>query len=113
MAGIALAAPFPTLRWSGLIRLTTMAIRTLAAPVAALLAMILLARSGMIERPAPIARAVLLLIGTGLALPAGQRIFASIARPTTHAASLTTSLALGFLGVAAIRAGHDLRGSRA
>jgi hypothetical protein len=57
-------------------------------------------------------RAALLLMGTGLALAAGQSLLA-IAWTGAHTGSLTVILALGPLAAAAIGIGHDLRGGRA
>lgn len=59
--GIGLAAPSPPLRWDALRRLTTVAIRTLAAPAVAVPAMFLTARSGVIAHPTGFAHAALIV----------------------------------------------------
>jgi hypothetical protein len=51
LLGIGLGTPIPPLRWPTWCRLTSEAIRTLTAPAAAVLAMFLLAHSGLIEHP--------------------------------------------------------------
>ncbi|TDD69232.1 hypothetical protein E1293_36085 [Actinomadura darangshiensis] len=149
LLGIGLATPLPVLRWRALARLVTVAVRTLAAPAAALSAMVLAANSGVVEQPtgfvkaaligcywavlaftalrlcslvARVAaaaampttgrlRAALLLIGTGLALAAGQSLFA-IVGTAPGGGSVTVMLVLGLLAAATIRAGHDLRPDR-
>ncbi len=50
LLGMALAAPLPPLRWAALRRLTVVAIRTLAGPAAALSAMVLAARTGVVRQ---------------------------------------------------------------
>lgn len=59
--GIILAAPFPPLRGDALARLLGVAIRTLALPAAAVLAMISLAWSGAVEHVTGIADAAMML----------------------------------------------------
>lgn len=53
-------------------------------------------------------RAALMLIGTGLALAAGQSLL-PLARNVPHPGSLTLALVLSLLSAATISAGHDLR----
>ena len=60
LAGAALAAPFPPLRWGVLGRLAAVIVRTLAAPVLAILAMYLTAHSGLVDHPTGIVPILLL-----------------------------------------------------
>jgi hypothetical protein len=55
--------------------------------------------------------AALLLIGTGLALAAGQSLL-TVARTPAHTGTLAVALALGLLSAATISAGRDLREAR-
>jgi hypothetical protein len=59
--GIVLAAPLPPRRWTALRHLVAVAVRTLAAPALAFAAMVVLARSGLVEHPAGLTRAVLVV----------------------------------------------------
>jgi hypothetical protein len=149
LLGIGLAAPHPPLRRDALRRLTAVAIRTLTAPAAAVLAMFLTAWSDVAEHPTGLRhvclvayywatlgftalclctliarvartatmpttrrlRAALLLIGTGLALAAGQSLLA-IASAAPHTGSLTVTVALALLAAATISVGRDLRPGR-
>jgi hypothetical protein len=61
LLGIILAAPLPPLRGEALRRLATVAARTLAAPAAAVLALVLMAWGGMIKHPTGFADAALIL----------------------------------------------------
>jgi hypothetical protein len=61
LLGIALGAPLPRLRRDAVGGLTTTAIRTLTAPAAAVLAMFLLAHSGLVEHPSGPAHIVLVV----------------------------------------------------
>ncbi|WP_433466470.1 hypothetical protein [Spirillospora sp. CA-128828] len=59
LLGIGLASPLP--RWHAFRRLATVTIRTLAAPTAAVLTMLLAANSGLIEHPTGFTNAALLI----------------------------------------------------
>jgi hypothetical protein len=145
LLGIGLATPLPPLRWTALLHLTAEAARRLAAPAAAVLVMVLIARSGvtgnlgrwghaamvayywatlaltalsMCSLVARVARdgiapttrrlrAALLLIGTGLALAAGQSLL-TVVGIAHHGDYLAIALALGTLGAGTIRAGQSL-----
>jgi hypothetical protein len=145
LLGICLATAPPPLRWPVVRRLAGQAARTLAAPGAAGLALLLVARSGLVDHPTGPARAALIayywatlgfvayrlcaltvrlgrltavpsirrlhaslmLLGTGLALAAGQNL---VADPHTGALPLTVALAV--LAGATLRAGHDLNRGR-
>jgi hypothetical protein len=61
LAGIGLGAPLPPLRWAALRHLAAVTIRSLAVPAIAVLAMFLMAHSGLIGHPTGLARAVLIV----------------------------------------------------
>jgi hypothetical protein len=101
LAGVALAAPFPPLRWGALGRLVAATVRTLAVPVLALLAMYLAAHSGLIGQPTGMVHVLLLgyywttLGSTGLCLCA---LMARIGRIAIMPSTRRLCLALLLIG---------------
>jgi hypothetical protein len=61
LLGVGIGTPIPPLRWPALRRLTSDTIRTLTAPAAAILAMLVLANSGLVEHPTGFTHAALIV----------------------------------------------------
>jgi hypothetical protein len=134
MAGIGLAAPLPT---APLRRLTSTAIRALAAPALAMLALYVTARSGLAEHPSGPARAALIgyywatlgFVAFGLCafvarvartavIPGSRRLCAALlligaglglaAAEGLRSGSTVVPAALGVLSAVTIAIGYDL-----
>jgi hypothetical protein len=109
LLGAALAAPLPPLHWAALRRLALETIRTLTTPALAVLAMLLIARTGTLQHPpAPVAAALFAYYWATLAFTA-YRLCTLIARAARTAAlpstrRLTAALALTGTGLAAAAA---------
>jgi hypothetical protein len=135
LAGIGLAVPLP--RTAMLRRLTSVAVRTLAAPALALLALYVTARSGLVEHPSGPARAALIgyywatlgfialrlctfvaRVGRTATMPGTRRLCAALlliggglALATVQwllAGSFVVTAALGVLSAVTITTGYDL-----
>jgi hypothetical protein len=81
--GIVLAAPLPPRRWTALRHLVAVAVRTLAAPALAFAAMVVTARSGLVEQPAELTRAALIVYYWATLGFAAVRLCTLIARAMT------------------------------
>jgi hypothetical protein len=101
LLGAALAAPLPSLRWTALRHLAVEAVRTLAAPAFAVLAILLIARTGVLRHPpAPLDAALFAYYWATLAFTA-YRLCTLIARAARTAALPSTrrlTAALGLTG---------------
>jgi hypothetical protein len=107
LLGTALAVPLPPLRWDALRRLAAAAIRTLAAPAGAVLAMLLMAWSGLVEHPAGFARGALIAYYWATLGFTALRLCTLIARITQTATMPTTrrlSAALLLIGTGLVLA---------
>jgi hypothetical protein len=97
LLGVLLAAPLPPLRGEALYRLATEAVRTLAAPAAAILAMVLMAWSGVTEHATGLADAALILYYWLTLGFVALRLCTLIARTARTTAPTTRRLSAAFL----------------
>ncbi|QKG23865.1 hypothetical protein [Actinomadura verrucosospora] len=98
LLGAALAAPLPPLRREPLRRLAVQSVRTLFAPAAAALALVLTARSGVFASPsAPVGVALLAYYWATLAFIA-HRLCVLVARAGTAPSTRRLSAALALIG---------------
>lgn len=135
LLGVALGTPIPALRWPAWRRLTGDAVRLLAAPGAALLAMFLVANSGLVDHPTvPVNVALVVwywatltftavrlctLVARVATMPTRARLrralfltgagLALAAAQSAFAGSVAPTLALALLGAATIQVAQDLQ----
>ena len=97
LLGMALAAPLPPLHWATLRRMTVITIRTLTGPAAALSAMVLTARTGVVRQTSGLTDAALVayywgtlaFAAAGMCMLVARTAKAAVLRP--HAASAPRS----------------------
>ncbi|MFC4050027.1 hypothetical protein ACFOY4_10060 [Actinomadura syzygii] len=90
LLGIGLGTPLPVPRRQALAHLTTVSVRTLAAPAAALSAMVLAANSGVVEQPTGFVRVALVGCYWAVLTFTALRLCSLVARVAPAAAMPTT-----------------------
>ncbi|GAB3988538.1 hypothetical protein GCM10029978_111190 [Actinoallomurus acanthiterrae] len=115
LLGVILAAPLPSLRGKALRRLTTVAIRTLAAPATAGLAMVLTAWSGVAQHATGVAEVALVVyywLTLGFVALRLCTLVARVAQTATLPTTRRLSTALLLIGIGlAVAASQNLLGT--